>query len=560
MLGTADLQRYRRAFELMREGAFAEAQQVLERVANDMLAGHVTAERLLHRRHRSSFRELAEWMSEHADLPQARVIHAIAMKRRIPGAPLRAPEAPVVEGMAELFDTAAVADQPEGRPATEADRPRETAGRAANPAGARVRQLLRQGDLDGAEKAARAAEGRGLSGEAQRELRADLARFLFFAGRDEKVFDLIPVEGEAAVSARWFAGLASWRLRELDAAARHFEAVASAPGISGWLKAAGGFWAARAHRALGASEAAQAALRGAAEHPVTFYGQLARRTLGDLASYAEGGRPEIEVDALASIPAVRRAIGLLDVGEHELAVQELVAVAKAAPTPVADAVVAFARVAGLRRDVPRITAAIREAEGALFDDAMYPMPRWAPEVGFSVDKALVFAIIKQESNFRSGLVSPRGARGLMQIMPRTAAYITPGAAQPTGHDLDDPAVNLAVGQRFIQHLLGLETVRGNLMLMVAAYNGGIGRVGRWLNEVDHDGDPLLFMEAVPAAETRQFIERVLAAMWIYQLRLGQPSPTLDAVAAGRWPVYATTDDPQRPSVASVEPRQSAETR
>ncbi|MCC7275093.1 MAG: lytic transglycosylase domain-containing protein, partial [Alphaproteobacteria bacterium] len=333
---------------------------------------------------------------------------------------------------------------------------------------------------------------------------------------------------------------------------RHFETVAGTSGTSGWLIAAGAYWAARSQRALGAPEAAQALLRTAAEHPVTFYGQLARRTLGDLAAYGDGEKAEVEIDALAAIPAVRRAIALLDVGERELAVQELVAVAKAAPTALADSVVAFARAAELHRAVPRITAAIREAEGALFDDAMYPMPRWSPDGGFAVDKALMYAIIKQESNFRSGLVSPRGARGLMQIMPRTAAFISPASAQ--GRDLDDPGVNLSIGQRYIQHLLAQEPIRGNLMLMAAAYNGGLGRVARWFGEVDHGGDPLLFMEAVPSAETRQFIERVLAAMWIYQLRLGLPTPTLDAVAAGQWPVYASTDDPLRPAVASAENR------
>ena len=87
---------------------------------------------------------------------------------------------------------------------------------------------------------------------------------------------------------------------------------------------------------------------------------------------------------------------------------------------------------------------------------------------------------------------------------------------------------------------------------VAAYNGGLGRVTRWLQEIRHNDDPLPFMEAIPTAETRQFVERVVAAMWVYQRRLGDRTQTLDAVAVGQWPVYGSQPDVDRPSVASTE--------
>ncbi|BBK44252.1 lytic transglycosylase [Allostella vacuolata] len=560
ILAAADVQRYRRAFTLMREGSFAEAEKAAASIANEIVMGHVLAERLMHRDHRSSYRELFDWMKLYADLPSAKAIHALAMRRkgRNPAPPGIQP--PVVDGMLDLFDSTALLDPADPRPAAAGgtvDKPREVRGRMSA-VRQRVRQLLAKEDFDGADKALSAAAKRGLSDADRLLVQGDLARHAFFAGRDERAVELVSAEhGEAPPVAHWFAGLSAWRLGRPEVARRHFDMVAKASDLSGWMTAAGAFWAARSHRAVGAGDAAHAALKQAADHPITFYGQLARRQLGDLAAYGEGtDRPEIEIDALIVIPAMRRAIALLELGESALAVDELVGVARAAPTEIADSVVAFARTAGLRRSVSRITAAIREAEGALFDDAMYPMPRWAPEGGFTVDRALMFAIIKQESNFRAHLVSPAGARGPMQIMPKTAAYIGPDSLR--GRDLHDPGVNLAIGQRYLRYLLDQDQIRGNIIFTVAAYNGGIGRVTRWLSDIRYNDDPLLFMEAIPTTETRQFVERVVAAMWVYQRRLGDRPATLDAVAAGQWPVYGSGEDVERPTVASTEGARSAD--
>lgn len=551
ILGQADIQRYRRAFAAMREGSFADAERAASTIANEILLGHLQAERLLHRDHRSSYKELFDWMKLHADHPSARTIHALALKRRGRGPAPTAPSAPVSEAMFEMFDATALLDAPDAKPSTgEAERPREERGRSSA-VRQRVRQQAAKGDFEGAERTLAAAEKRGLSAVDRALAQGEIARFAFFSGRDQHALEAVPSDKETSATANWFTGLAAWRLGQPERAVRHFDAVARTPDLSGWMTAAGAFWASRAHRSLGAIDAANAALRQAADHPITFYGQLARRQIGDLAAYGENtDRPELEVEAMMVVPAMRRAIALTEVGETGLAIDELVAVARSAPTAVADSVVAFARVAGLRRAVPRITAAIREAEGALFDDAMYPMPRWAPEGGFTVDRALMFAIIKQESNFRPNLVSPAGALGPMQIMPKTAAFIGPDSLR--GRDLHDPAVNLAVGQRYIRHLLEQDPVRGNLIFTVAAYNGGLGRVSRWLQEIRHNDDPLLFMEAIPVAETRQFVERVVASMWVYQRRLGDRTATLDAVAAGQWPVYGSGSDAERPTVASTE--------
>ena len=66
-------------------------------------------------------------------------------------------------------------------------------------------------------------------------------------------------------------------------------------------------------------------------------------------------------------------------------------------------------------------------------------------------------------------------------------------------------------------------------------------VQRWVGSRELMRDPLLFIESIPTQQTRIFTERVLANYWIYRQRLSQPSPDLDALAAGRWPTYTALD-------------------
>ncbi|HRW31143.1 MAG TPA: hypothetical protein P5227_14165, partial [Emcibacteraceae bacterium] len=64
---------------------------------------------------------------------------------------------------------------------------------------------------------------------------------------------------------------------------------------------------------------------------------------------------------------------------------------------------------------------------------------------------------------------------------------------------------------------------------------------KWVKQTNFQDDPLLFIESIPARETRIYIERVLSNMWIYRMRMGQKTPTLDYVAEGKWPIYTPQD-------------------
>ena len=103
----------------------------------------------------------------------------------------------------------------------------------------------------------------------------------------------------------------------------------------------------------------------------------------------------------------------------------------------------------------------------------------------------------------------------------------------------EPSTNIALGQAYLGWLLS--EVGGNLVRTAAGYNGGPGNVQRWDVSLNASADPLLYIATIPLFETRDFVQRVLANYWMYQIRLGQPTPSLDQIAAHEWPRYTPQD-------------------
>ena len=132
---------------------------------------------------------------------------------------------------------------------------------------------------------------------------------------------------------------------------------------------------------------------------------------------------------------------------------------------------------------------------------------------------------------QSSAISAAGARGLMQIMPETAQYLM-GAAYFPRQRLHEPASNLAVGQRYLQTLAGLDGIDGNLMKMLASYNAGPGNVQHWSETMHDQNDPLMFIETIPVTETRNFVP----------LSSGTPSRI---IAPGTWRRYQLKSSPPR---------------
>lgn len=142
----------------------------------------------------------------------------------------------------------------------------------------------------------------------------------------------------------------------------------------------------------------------------------------------------------------------------------------------------------------------------------------------------VFGLIRAESAWNANARSPVGARGLMQLMPATAAAVAKSLgirADP----LTDPEHNIRLGTTY----LGRRVVEldGNSVLATGAYNAGIGAVKRWIDAPLPPWD--LWVETVPYKETREYIARVLAFAVLYDWRIDGSPKRLSALIPGLSP-------------------------
>jgi soluble lytic murein transglycosylase-like protein len=348
---------------------------------------------------------------------------------------------------------------------------------------------------------------------------------------------------ENAPDAGWIGGLVAWRQADYPTAARLFGTVANSPYASSWMEAGGAYWASRAYMRAGEMEKVRPLLEKAAAHPRTFYGLLATRALGwdfdfdwSIPLYTGAHKT-----ALSRIPAFQRANALADIGQTHMAEEELLTINPGADANLREALIAYASHTGMPALAMKLAQAYPRANGGLYDAALYPMPPWKPEGGYRIDTSLLLALIRQESCFDPDAESSSGAVGLMQLMPNTATFVSGDTYEENlkgRFALKDPKVNLDIGQRYVENLLYTDTVGADLMAMLIAYNAGPGNLAHWKQQyAETSSDPLLFIETIPMAETRAYVERVMANYWIYRIRSGAMPATLDAVAEGHGAPY-----------------------
>ena len=261
--------------------------------------------------------------------------------------------------------------------------------------------------------------------------------------------------GEWAAQSAWVSGLASWRLGDFKAASAAFQQVAALAAAArasrrrlllGCARRAGG-----RPPALGRA-AAQGAQ--AAESPESFYGLLARETLG-MEPSCRPTRSSAAIRRSTSCPTCSARWSWRGSASPALAEEMLRHQAKIGAPAEHHALIQLAK----RLDLPaaQLWLAKNGQPGARSDAAdRYPNPRWSPVNGWRVDPALAFGHIVQESSFRRTAVSPAGAVGLMQVLPITAQQMSrERAAFPTRRaTLTDPRYNLEFGQSFIEKMRG----------------------------------------------------------------------------------------------------------
>ncbi len=539
ILPDGDVDLYRTIFALQEDGRWSDVDAMTRRLQDRRLMGYVLAQRYLHpTKYRSKYSELRKWMAKYADHPQARRIHRLAKLRQPKNA--KALRGPVVKRLAALSTDAQKAS--ESRPGY--SRANTGKGRRLQ---RNVRSRIGRNWPTGAIELLDQPSTTGLLTQLQiAQALRDVSRAYYRAGKDAEAI----AAAERAIKtaprtkvplAYWWGGLAAWRTGDIDKAHRHFTALAGVENTSEWMKSAAAFWSARASLINRRPAEVTPMLEKGARYPLTFYGLLSKRALGEPLQI-DWRQPPLNVAAFKDIAKTARgsrAIALIQVGLPSEAEFELSGLA-ATQRALRPDILALAS----RTNFPALTLKLAAVtDSSTRNAALYPLPDWELDDGFAVDRALIYAFVRQESAFNERAQSRAGARGLMQLMPRTASFVA-GQRSLRGRKKDqlfNPELNLSLGQRYIGHLLSDRSIPDDLFRITTAYNAGPGNLRNWERKINYGDDPLLFIESLPSRETRLFIERVLTNLWLYRDRLGQPSPSLDDVVAGTWPGYRQID-------------------
>jgi soluble lytic murein transglycosylase len=483
-LSSADRISYTTAFDALRRGDIETARASARQAQDRVLLGQVEFESLFHPDHVATYEELTAWLETYSDLPCADRVYTLALRRRPDGAP-------------------------------EPVRPGGVIGRTWN---SLVSAVSGGGVTDPAKAARVAYNNEDLTGASA-------------LGRQ--------------IGDWWTVGLAEWRLGQFHESFAAFERVANDPTEDAWVRAGAAFWTARAAAQSGRQDRVTEYLRLSAQWPATFYGQIALRQLGEEPVIENMGPRAYEAEPRLSRAAyvpqsaaveptaleafvqadarAKRTVAFYEVGRNADAETEL---RSGLRTAVGDAAKMWTALA-------RAILPINNGDATRIDATRYPMPDLTPEGGFVIEKSLVYALARKETDFNPNARSSVGAYGLMQVMPTTAAEMTGDrtfVSDPT--KLLVPAVNMRLGQAYINKMLALPAFQGDLLRAVASYNAGPGPMLAAVRKLGADADPLLLIETIDVPQARDYVEKVMASYWIYQRLFGGPLKTLDALASG----------------------------
>jgi soluble lytic murein transglycosylase len=515
VLSQADEIAYRGAFSAARMGNKVELEARLAQVTDPILRPHVERARLISTVNAPDLPAMAVWLGDNSDVAGASEVYARAVEAR--------DQEEIGERLMGVVATPISLARPQPVPV------RRSMGAMREPTFNPV------------------PIGAGATRDDRARIDTLAARF--YAGDDDVAFALASqeIEGPQSGQAGWIGGLAAFRLGDFSAARRYFHAAANWSAGDDWTRSAGAFWAARTAQKLGDTSAEQTYLEQAASSPLTFYGQLSLEKLGRWDTLRVPNVQDEQVRAgqlLRADAGVRRAAALVELGQTGDAETEFLAAWSRGRAEDDLGYLTLARNLGLDDVVARISQTSTAAAMA----ALYPAPaNIRPSGGeFVLDRAVVLAVIRQESKFSNTAVSYAGARGLMQLMPRTAAWMT-GRRDLASNPrlLQDSTLNVTLGEAYLEKMMAEGPISNCLIRTFMAYNAGPGSVGRWAVSVKGGEDPLMFMESAPSGQARVYAERVMSNLWIYHRRFGQRAPSLEKLARGFTPTYEPQDNPRR---------------
>ncbi|HEY0282063.1 MAG TPA: lytic transglycosylase domain-containing protein, partial [Rhizomicrobium sp.] len=448
VLSQDDVRLYRQIIAAERAGKFGLSQALYEKLGDTSLKGYIQAEHMLSPHSgRTPVSQMTAWLRSYGDLPIAARVHKLAVKRATKKVRKRHHKVVTVMTASIPAPTAA---RPRGGGYEDSDAPDPPiVSDAARAVLEQISADIRADDPDQAYAtlqaliAANTAPASDISRLSQRVCYSYVAE-----GMDDKAFAL----GDAAAATGrtdaplldWCAGISAFRLGKFEDAARHFEILSQVSSMANWTRGAAAFWAARSYLRAGDPSRVVPLLTLAANAKPTFYGLLAERLLGEdpQTGFADPVLLPGDFDRIMQSLPAHRAAALWQIymkGYDYFVNTELNrAFGEAADLKLDAAFAALAR----QLDVPNLELRASEtsASRGLLLTGLFPIPQYKPLGGYTIDPSLVLAFVRIETRFQARAISPAGAKGLMQLMPITAAHVGGKGAYD---GLFDPGYNMS---------------------------------------------------------------------------------------------------------------------
>ena len=538
ILSESDMETYERIFDLQSRGRWDAAKRLESKVENNILMGDVLYERYMSKTYVSSGAELTEWMKNHHAHPGAEIIHKLAKRKKATTRKPSLPEPASIRRESGVFNESWTTKKYHG-----------TTGRQVG----QFRSALKRRDMQTVVNIMNNADfKKNVSNMCYGRLAGRLA-FIAYNGGQFEIADEWGrlASGRGSEFGTWTMGLMSYKKEDYKTAQYYFEKMLDLDHINTNRKVEAAFWAGRSAERANSSRAARRHWRWAMEtRPASFYGAMSAAMLGREPRY-KFYDSDVTKNDIAELMKTRygmTALALLQVDKPEMAERHLRhLITDKSSDNLIHAVHALAVSEELPRTMLSVAPVIRdrgilEIDQNVILSAQFPLPQWEPRGGWNIDRALLFAIARQESRFKANAKSHAGATGLLQLMPGTARITAvKSGIRMSSLDLTNPEDSMFLGQQHVLDLFALENVDNNIIKMLASYNAGNGRLRAFERRFETD-DPLLYIESFPAHETRDYIKKVMSNLWLYRARLGQPMSNLSELASGRWPHYASYDD------------------
>ena len=519
-LSNKDVQLYKTIFNDYRNGDFKKGDESIAQLDDQILMGHVEALKLLHpTKHRSSFLELRDWLDKYNDQYEATRIYNLGVKRKPSGA--ANPKKNIYPELNEIF-----LEKSEAPKTINNLRKIFTSSNYSKKISIynTVRSRVGRGWPTGALEYLSHHE-KYFNDKEKSFLLSKIANGYYLANLDDKAINVLSDTSfinEPYSEGLWIKGLAFYRKGDFQTASRQF-LILSKITNSKWLSDAGAYWSFLSSTKDANDnitfQASLDALDVACQPSFNIYSILSCRILDKPIKDNLFDDIEMKKDLgfFLDTEFGRRIQALVEIGELPVAELELNRLQGRSNDRFKRVILGFS----IKNDLSSMQ--IKTAKNLFADSAplqfLYPTPKWIVDFNFnSIDPTIALSMIRQESQFSAFAKSGKSAYGLMQILPSTAKMVNKEYNfNSNPRILFDPKINVETGTKYIESLLEIDYIQGDLLKALISYNAGPGNLSKWMKKTNFNNDSFLLIESIPSRETRIFVERVLTNLVIYEL-------------------------------------------